>query len=167
MEIGALVCTRYSPKCNSCPLKTNCKAYLRKSPYSYPEKKIMKKLKVKHFFAIILKSKGKFLIIKSKKKLYKGLWHLPMIETDNVETFKIKLKLLFNKRLLFSKKHPLIKSGELIHNLTHFKLRISYYRLDCNYFSIKKNYIKWISKSEIDKYSFPKLFFKSLKFIYV
>ena len=90
-----------------------------------------------------------------------------MIETDNVETFKIKLKLIFNKRLLFSKKHPLIKSGELIHNLTHFKLRISYYRLDCNYFSIKDNYIKWISKSEIDKYSFPKLFFKSLKFICV
>ena len=55
----------------------------------------MKKLKVKHFFAIILNSQGKFLIIKSKKKLYRGLWHLPMIETDNVETFKIKLKLLF------------------------------------------------------------------------
>ena len=49
MEIGALVCTRYNPKCNSCPLKSNCKAYLRKSPYSYPEKKIMKKLEVKHF----------------------------------------------------------------------------------------------------------------------
>ena len=165
MEIGALVCTRYSPKCNSCPLKSNCKAYLRKSPYSYPEKKIMKKLKVKHFFAIILKSKGKFLIIKSKKKLYKGLWHLPMIETNDVETFKNKLKLLLNKSVLFSKKYPLVKSGELIHNLTHFKLKISYYRLDCNYFSIDNEYIKWISKTETDRHSFPKLFFKSLKFI--
>ena len=62
-----------------------------------------------------------------------------MIETDNVETFKIKLKLLLNKKLLFSKKYPLVKSGELIHNLTHFKLKISYYRLDCNYFSIIMN----------------------------
>ena len=89
-----------------------------------------------------------------------------MIETNDLETFKIKLKLLLNNRVLFSKKYPLVKSGELIHNLTHFKLKISYYRLDCNYFSIKNEYIKWISKTETDKYSFPKLFFKSLKFIY-
>ena len=72
MEIGALVCTRYSPKCNSCPLKSNCKAYLRKSPYSYPEKKIIKKLKIKHFFAIILRSQDKFLIVKSKKSCTGG-----------------------------------------------------------------------------------------------
>ena len=56
MEIGALVCTRYNPRCNSCPLRSNCKAFLRKSPYSYPEKKGKKQLKIKHFFAIILKS---------------------------------------------------------------------------------------------------------------
>ena len=126
----------------------------------------MKKLKIKHFFAIILKSKGKFLIIKSKKKLYRGLWLLPMIETNDVETFKNKLKLLLNKSVLFSKKYPLVKSGEIIHNLTHFKLKISYYSLDCDFFSTKHDNIKWISKPEIDKYSFPKLFFKSLKFIY-
>ena len=79
---------------------------------------------------------------------------------------KIKLKLLLNNRVLFSKKYPLVKSGELIHNLTHFKLKISYYRSDCDFFSVKKDCFKWISKSEIDRYSFPKLFFKSLKFIY-
>tara|TARA_B100000886_G_C20421726_1_gene491915 strand:+ start:458 stop:1498 length:1041 start_codon:yes stop_codon:yes gene_type:complete len=166
MEIGALVCTRYNPKCNSCPLKSNCKAHLRKSPYSYPEKKGKRQLKIKNFFAIILKSEGKFLIMKSKKKLYEGLWHLPMIETNDIEIFKIKLKLLLNEKVLSSKKYPLVKSGELIHVLTHFKLKISYYSLDCDYFSSKRDYFKWISKPEIDKYSFPKLFFKSLKFIY-
>ena len=85
---------------------------------------------------------------------------------NNMETFKVKLKLLLNNKLLFSKKYPLVKSGELIHNLTHFKLKISYYRLDYDYFSIKNNYLKWISNTEIDKYTFPKFFFKSLKFIY-
>ena len=104
--------------------------------------------------------------MKSKKRLYEGLWNFPMIETDNIETFKIKLKLLLNKRVLFSKRYPLVKSGELNHSLTHFKLKISYYRLDCDYFNIKNKYLKWISKTETDKYSFPKFFFKSLKFIY-
>ena len=89
-----------------------------------------------------------------------------MIETNDLETFKTKLKLLLNKRVLFSKKYPLVKSGELIHNLTHFKLKISYYRLDCSYFSVKSEDVKWISKTETEKYSFPKLFFKCLKFVY-
>ena len=104
--------------------------------------------------------------MKSKKRLFGGLWHLPMIETNDVENFKTKLKLLLNEKVLSSKKYPLVKSGELIHVLTHFKLKILYYRLDCSYFSIENEYIKWISKTETEKYSFPKLFFKSLKFVY-
>ena len=165
MEIGALVCTRYNPSCNMCPLKLNCRAFSRKSPYSYPEKKVKIKIKTKHFFALILKSGGKFLIIKSEKRLYHGLWHLPMIETNDIEIFKTRLNLLLNKKVLFSEKHTPVKSGELLHSLTHFKLKISYYSLACDYFSIDNERIKWISKIEADKYPFPKFFFKSLKFI--
>ena len=33
-----------------------------------------------------------------------GLWHLPMIETNDIETFKTKLKLLLNKKVTIFKK---------------------------------------------------------------
>ena len=88
-----------------------------------------------------------------------------MIETNNLETFKTKLMLLLNVKLLFLKKYPLDKSGELFHGLTHFKLKISYFKLDCDHHKIRNKNIKWISNTEIDKYPFPKFFFKSLKFI--
>ena len=88
-----------------------------------------------------------------------------MIETDNVETFKIKLKLLLNKKLLFSKKYPLVKSGELIHNLTHFKLKISYYSLDCDYFSTNNEYLNGFQKQKLINILSQNFFFKSLKFI--
>ena len=49
----------------------------------------MKKGRDKTLFCYNFKSlDGKFLIIKSEKKLYAGLWHLPMIETNDMETFK-------------------------------------------------------------------------------
>ena len=83
-----------------------------------------------------------------------------MIETNDVETFKIKLKLLLNKRVLFSKKYPLVKSGELIHNLTHFKLKISYYKLDCDYFSIKISILNGFQTQKLINILFQNYFSK-------
>ena len=39
MELGALVCTPRSPRCEICPLSDSCRANLRGEPESYPAKK--------------------------------------------------------------------------------------------------------------------------------
>jgi A/G-specific adenine glycosylase len=79
MDLGAMVCTRSKPKCDSCPLIKSCEACLTDRQSEFPGKKITKTLPIKQTLLLILKNKlGQVLLEKRPSSgIWGGLWSLP------------------------------------------------------------------------------------------
>lgn len=72
MDLGATVCTRSKPLCDSCPLSANCEAFKRDLTASIPGKKPKKALPVKTVaMFIILNKAGEVLL---QKRPPSGIW---------------------------------------------------------------------------------------------
>ncbi len=53
MDLGAMVCTRSKPKCDECPLQSNCIAYAQGAQIDYPGKKPKQVLPVKSTYMMV------------------------------------------------------------------------------------------------------------------
>lgn len=83
MELGALICTPKSPKCDVCPLVTDCLAKQAGVANTLPVK--TKKIKKKHMKKIVLtiECDGEILLIKRPNEgLLAGLWGLACFDYD-------------------------------------------------------------------------------------
>ena len=84
MDLGATLCTRTKPRCQECPVKSDCKSFNAGNPESYPAKKPTKKIPTKTcFFLMISNSSGEFLLQKrGSKGLWGGLWVFPQCDDE-------------------------------------------------------------------------------------
>lgn len=84
MDMGATLCTRSQPKCQVCPLTTQCKAYALGDPKAYPHSKPKKDKPVKYTRMLLLRHRGKYLLQQQPSKgLWGGLWIFPQQELDH------------------------------------------------------------------------------------
>lgn len=78
MDLGAMVCTRSSPACHSCPFNDLCEARLNAAIEMYPGKKPRKSLPVRATTMLIVESDGEFLLEKRPATgVWGGLWSFP------------------------------------------------------------------------------------------
>lgn len=107
LDIGALICTPKSPSCAICPLQAICEG--KESPFTYPmrAKKLRENLDL-HIALCVDSSAIAF--IKSTQMLYRGLYNLPLLNAEYVESCE----------LLGSFKHHYTK-----YNITAFVYRVS------------------------------------------
>ena len=84
MDLGATLCTRIKPRCYQCPIKLDCKSFLRGNPENYPAKKPAKKIPSRSsYFLIIVNSAGNFLLQRRQTKdLWGGLWSFPQCDDE-------------------------------------------------------------------------------------
>ena len=81
MELGALICTPKSPKCDICPLIHLCKAYVQGNPEAYPVKSKKPKPLEETYVALILQKEGAYLLEKRPAEgLLANLWGFPLLE---------------------------------------------------------------------------------------
>lgn len=87
MDLGATLCTRSKPDCESCPLNKNCVSYIEGRQTEIPGKKPKKKLPVKTVQMFILKnSDGSVLLEKRPPSgIWGGLHSLPESETEKAD----------------------------------------------------------------------------------
>jgi A/G-specific adenine glycosylase len=78
MELGALICLPASPRCESCPVSTYCKARTTGDPAQFPEFGEAKNwIDVAHA-ACFVQHDGRLLIVQRPlEQLWGGLWELP------------------------------------------------------------------------------------------
>ncbi len=78
MDLGAILCTARTPKCNSCPLQQSCQAI---SPESLPKKspRAVTTRKTEHRAWIV--RNGRLFLEHSQGPLWQGLWILPELGT--------------------------------------------------------------------------------------
>jgi A/G-specific adenine glycosylase len=85
MELGALICKPNNPICEECPIKKNCKSFIKKD---FVLTKIKKNNKNKYFLLKVYKKENKYLLIKNTKfNFLKNFNIFPMQELINPKNF--------------------------------------------------------------------------------
>lgn len=83
MELGATVCTPKSPSCGSCPVSSQCCAFLRGRVASIPAPKTRAAVKEIKAVALVIGNGGRYLLEQRPKKgLLGGLHGFPLLEIE-------------------------------------------------------------------------------------
>ncbi len=82
MELGATVCTPRAPKCDICPILSNCKAKLTDNPTKFPMSKRRVSTKIQGHALVISSPEGVVLSQREGNQLG-GLWGVPITEDPN------------------------------------------------------------------------------------
>jgi len=120
MDLGSMVCTPTSPKCDECPLTDTCKGKDEPELYTKKKKTIYEAMDL--FFAICIKD-NKIALTKSIGKMYKGMLVLPL--TDPIE-----------ENLLTTYKH----------SYTKYRLTVHLYKVE----DLEDDEIIWVKIEDID-----------------
>lgn len=118
MDLGATLCTRSKPKCDSCPLISTCEAHKQQRVHQLPTPKPRKAIPEKHTTMLILMRGDEVMLEKRPPTgIWGGLWSFPEVEDaeDCVD-------------LAFTRFGISTQAAEalprLSHAFTHFKLHI-------------------------------------------
>lgn len=120
MDLGATVCTRSKPRCDSCPLHQDCRARRQGNPEHYPGRKTApKKTPVRSTWLLLLRdSKGRILLEQRPAAgLWGGLWSLPECDDD------VALAQLLDRLAL--REHARAPLPAFRHTFSHFHLDIT------------------------------------------
>lgn len=128
MNLGAQICKPQSPLCDRCPVNSICTAYsdetIDRLPYS--SKKLKKRKRYLHYILIFDENQALVTHQREGKDIWKGLYELPLIETEkaSITTHKVSThKTVLDPFLLKLYK----KTKQVKHQLTHQELHISFY----------------------------------------
>lgn len=163
MDLGSSVCTPKKPLCNDCPLNKNCVAFKNDliSIIPFKSKTITKKERHFHYFIIIDQFKNTLIRKRNEKDIWIGLYEFPLLENDSssrLKGLKIKknLKDFINDEIEISQ---IDNSEEVVHILTHQKLKARFYQIFVK--SLKNKKIQdncyLVNLENISTFAFPKL----------
>lgn len=118
MDLGATLCTRSKPACNSCPLNTTCLAFAQNRVHLLPTPKPKKSTPQKYTTMLILQYGHEILLEKRPAKgIWGGLWSLPEIDMQNIATEVALTR--FGLQVETQEPLPILQ-----HAFTHYKLDI-------------------------------------------
>ena len=104
MDLGSLVCLPKNPKCEECPLKSECSGKSEPEFYTQTKKKVYESLEL--FYGVLIKE-NQIALQKSSGTMYKNMLVLPTV--DPIE------------------EHFL---GEFKHAYTKYRLRVQLYKIE-------------------------------------
>lgn len=83
MDLGATLCTRSKPRCEFCPVFSNCQANQLGLVNTLPEPKPRKTLPIKQLYMLIMHDNQRLLLLEKRPPtgIWGGLWSLPEFET--------------------------------------------------------------------------------------
>ena len=86
MDLGATLCTRSKPKCNTCPMQTECVAQSQNLQSQLPESKPKTHRPLRHIRMILIDdgAQNYFLVKRPPSGIWGGLWSFPEISDEDV-----------------------------------------------------------------------------------
>jgi len=124
MDLGATLCTRSKPSCESCPVQSSCLAFKQQDVTQYPFKKPKKDKPIKQAWLLIRQNENGKICFQQRpqKGIWGGLWSLP--EFDSYQACK---QYLQSKG---SCQQSLIEWNSFRHTFSHYHLDIHPLYLD-------------------------------------
>ncbi|MGL4624011.1 MAG: A/G-specific adenine glycosylase [Culicoidibacterales bacterium] len=84
IEIGALICTPTNPRCDQCPLHSQCQAVIHDYQDELPIKASKKPAKIYYYETFLLTDGDRIAIIENRQKgVLQHLWSLPQYQVEN------------------------------------------------------------------------------------
>ena len=133
MDLGSQLCLPKNPKCNLCPVSSNCQSYL-KSEFPLLSKKSIKRKKEFLEFQLIQKNQKYFMTKENKLGYWANLWMPPVLIANH-------------------------QKAEIIHKLSHRELNINFKNSNKKPKNIQG---KWFHKKELALIAIPKPIFNRL-----
>ncbi len=166
MNFGAIHCTPRKPLCDSCPLSIDCFALKMNLVGELPRKEKKIKKKNRYFIYLHIESEDQLLIQqRTQKDIWQQLYQLPLIEVDEKEFADFTLS--ENRIPIDFQLNDLYSRG----SFNGYKQQLTHQRIYAQYLKFSaespieigdKSYL-WVSKSQLDKFAFPKLVLDYLK----
>jgi A/G-specific adenine glycosylase len=160
MELGATVCSPSNPDCTGCPLQSGCVATKIAKTDSIPYKSKAKKKPHKEIgVGIIEREDGKVLIaLRPEDVMLGGLWEFPGGKQEKGESITQTVEREL-KEELGVEVHAYKELMNFKHTYSHFS--ITMHAWFCTLISgtpkaKSSQEIRWVEKSELIKYPFPK-----------
>jgi len=127
MELGATVCVPRNPKCDTCPLRTMCKAHKLGAQHEIPEPKQRAKRQSAFHHAVVILREGKgaragcaarvLLEQRPAQGMWAGMWQVPTLESANALTSSALQSSLESTRSL--RVLAVTHCGDFAHATTH------------------------------------------------
>ncbi len=118
MDLGALVCTRQRPTCDTCPLQADCVARKTGRATELPAPRPRRALREKSVAMLLLRDRGELMLEKRPARgVWGGLWSLPELDPDADASAHCHACYGFEV-------HALHALPVLSHTFTHFRLNI-------------------------------------------
>ena len=161
MELGAIICTPSSPTCNECPLQNACYSFANRSWMNFPIKKQKTKQRDRYFYYLYITGKnGKIYLHKREKNdIWKNLYELPLIETDQkLSEEELQNKSIFQpletefENIQIKKIYPTIK-----HVLSHQRIYAFFLEVEADYKKFGNSIFIEIDESKIGDYAISRL----------
>ncbi len=91
MDLGATLCTRNQPACDTCPLQSHCQAYINNRTADLPQRKQKQQLPVKSTRMLIFELPGGEIQLEKRpaQGVWGGLWSLPEAESEQIVCSKL------------------------------------------------------------------------------
>ncbi len=120
MDLGATVCSRNKPACDTCPLQSNCMANNQGNPGDYPTPKKRSALPIKQTTMLILQNRRGEVLLQQRpaQGIWGKLWSLPEINEADETAEQISQQRFGCKVVSSSKLDP------FRHTFSHFHLDI-------------------------------------------
>ncbi len=122
MDLGATVCTRSKPQCQSCPFLLDCRAYQQGNVENYPGKKPKRSLPQKNAVMLLIQDENNAVFMQKRPPvgIWGGLWSFPQFENEQQAEGWLNNSPLFNTFTFENAK----KMPRLVHVFSHFRLTI-------------------------------------------
>jgi A/G-specific adenine glycosylase len=153
MDLGATVCVPRTPRCGSCPVAGECRAFVDNDidPGDLPVKSRRIAVPERQVVATLLEIRGRFLFRKRPDEgLWSGLWEIPNVEIGRGESPLTAIDAILENcgLALQAASTPLLK-GPIQHQLTHRRLTFHVYHVHCQKIGAVRTdkTLRWLPRS--------------------
>ncbi|MGE0480268.1 MAG: A/G-specific adenine glycosylase [Phycisphaerae bacterium] len=128
MELGATVCMPRGPRCDSCPIRSACRALATGRVAELPRKRARRAVPIVNAVAAAIERRGRYLVVQRPADgLLGGLWELPGGVVPPRHAARATLEEHVRRRVGVRIAVG-AAIGEFTHTFTHLKLRVQVYR---------------------------------------
>jgi A/G-specific adenine glycosylase len=85
MELGATLCRPKNPKCDSCPLQTECLAFKSQSVHLYPNLSPLNQKQIESYVTLMIHHDHKVMLRKRTESLLNGIYEYPQYESESIQ----------------------------------------------------------------------------------
>jgi len=119
MDVGALICTKRSPRCGICPLRSLCKGKI--SPELYPSPKPSRQIPVRKRRIVVFEAgKGRYFLVCRASRFLKGLYGFMEYEEGSAPVKFLDMSYALTKTQLL---------GSVTQTYSHFTLEAKVYHV--------------------------------------